>query len=607
MRKPTRLQNMTKLTNEQYDNLHQPNCERFNNAVPDTELDTVIVETKRRSNSYKYCPAKFNEQIGFIEEHFYKTTGGRGYIKMKRMRGSGQADVQTNEAEIHNAIRRRFGLELDKIIDNKLRATDTNVGRAGTLDLFKLYDENKLNNTGSQDELSRLLIKFDLTKPRKLLNQTIDITDASFKAKIRLYDVRSGHALPSNFNVIAHPLSQSFDEGPGRDLSSFSDLSSTNFLTSSVKSGTALGWYASGANFEGGLGAQNVDIIGSGTVGVSSMQYYYGVQHFPQGNEDLLIDVTKAVSGTLAGFIPDHGFRIAFSGSDENDKKSRFVKRFGSRHSANPLIRPVLEISFDDSIQDNRGNFYFDNTGSIFLQNNYRTNLANLKLTGTDVTGQDSLRVKLVKGDYSKTFFASQHTGPLGLGKQGIYSASLSISSDDTGEYARGKTLSSLISREKEVTFTEYWQSLDGTKAWHTGSLTIKALVPNSSLFEDNIDVYSTNCKASYSRKDQSRIQLFGINNEVKKEKSGKKPRHKKSEILENVFYRVLDADALVPIFEFGQDDNSTRVSTDGEGMYFDFHFDILPPGRAYLFEYLIVDKNSRKILRDRRTRFTVL
>ena len=110
---------MIKSTNEQYAKLHQPNCERFNNAVPDTELDSFIVETEKRSNNYKYCPTKFNEQMGFIEEHFYKTTGGRGYIKMKRMRGSGQPDVQTNEAEIHNAVRRRFGLELDKIIDNK--------------------------------------------------------------------------------------------------------------------------------------------------------------------------------------------------------------------------------------------------------------------------------------------------------------------------------------------------------------------------------------------------------------------------------------------------------------------------------------------------------
>ena len=110
---------MTKLTNEQYDNLHEINCDKFNNAVPDAELDPFIAETKRRNNNYKYCAAKFSEQIEFIEEQFYKTTGGRGYIKMKRMRVSAQVDVQTNDAEIHNAIRRRFGLELDKIIDNK--------------------------------------------------------------------------------------------------------------------------------------------------------------------------------------------------------------------------------------------------------------------------------------------------------------------------------------------------------------------------------------------------------------------------------------------------------------------------------------------------------
>ena len=32
----------------------------------------------------------------------------------------------------------------NKIIDNSFRASDANVGEAGTLDLFKLYDENKI-------------------------------------------------------------------------------------------------------------------------------------------------------------------------------------------------------------------------------------------------------------------------------------------------------------------------------------------------------------------------------------------------------------------------------------------------------------------------------
>ena len=31
----------------------------------------------------------------------------------------------------------------NRIINNKFRATDANVGQAGTLDLFKLYDEFK--------------------------------------------------------------------------------------------------------------------------------------------------------------------------------------------------------------------------------------------------------------------------------------------------------------------------------------------------------------------------------------------------------------------------------------------------------------------------------
>ena len=49
----------------------------------------------------------------------------------------------------------------DKIIDGNKRVDDANVGRSATLDLFKLWGETKLNNTGSLNELSRLLVKFD--------------------------------------------------------------------------------------------------------------------------------------------------------------------------------------------------------------------------------------------------------------------------------------------------------------------------------------------------------------------------------------------------------------------------------------------------------------
>ena len=215
----------------------------------------------------------------------------------------------------------------NKIIDERLRSTDANVGKAGTLDLFKLYDENQLNGTGSQDEISRLLVKFDLTKARDLMGSKLNINSSKFSAKIKLFDVRSGHATPSGFTVIAHPLSRSFFEGIGKDVSGFKDLSVANFLTASIVNGSPSTWFKSGANEEGSMNSNDIDIIGSGTI--KSVDYFfYGTQHFKTGDEDLSIDVSRAVSGTLANKLPDLGFRIAFSGSDETDKKSRFVKRF---------------------------------------------------------------------------------------------------------------------------------------------------------------------------------------------------------------------------------------------------------------------------------------
>ena len=88
--------------------------------------------------------------------------------------------------------------------------------------------------------------------------------------------------------------------------------------------------------------------------------------------------------------------------------------------------------------------------------------------------------------------------------------------------------------------------------------------------------------------------------------KPRKKAYARKSKVYENVYYRIRDADSLKIIFDFDEDKKSTRVSTDAEGMFFDFHFDVLPHGRSYLFEYMIVNRGTRKIVRDKRTRFTI-
>ena len=66
------------------------------------------------------------------------------------------------------------------------------------------------------------------------------------------------------------------------------------------------------------------------------------------------------------------------------------------------------------------------------------------------------------------------------------------------------------------------------------------------------------------------------------------------------------DRDSGKILIDFGEDDNSTRVSTDKQGMFFDFKFSPLPIGRTYMFEFLVVYRGVRLILNDRRANFKV-
>jgi hypothetical protein len=499
----------------------------------------------------------------------------------------------------------------NKIINNRLVADDANVGRAGTLDLFRLYNETTLRGSGSQDEVSRLLIKFDYSNIKELTGSKVNLNSSKFTAKLKLFDIVSGHAVPSNFNVVVFPLSQSFDEGVGRDIGSFGDLDIANFLTASYKNGSAVLWNLSGANKTGLLGSDDIDIIESGNLSDGNgLVALYKSKLFEIGTEDLEVDVTSIVSATLAGLIPDHGLRISFSGTEETDRKSRFVKRFASRHVSNPFIRPRIEVSFDDSIADNHGDFLFDASGSLFLQNYERSSRANI-VSGsalTPVTGDDCMKLKLKKDSYEFTIDVSQHTEGTGNNQVlGLYSASFAIPSNVTTKYDGVNSLAKLIAKEKEVTFEEFWQSADTSVGYHTGSITLK--IPTRSannLSLTDPEIYAINLLQEYDKSDKETIRLFGLSHINVDNKPRKKPVSKKSEIFSKVFYRIKDYDNGKIIIDFGESDNSTRVSSDRDGMFFDFHFDILPIGRTYTFEYLIIDRGTRLISRDERSHFRV-
>jgi len=307
----------------------------------------------------------------------------------------------------------------DKIINNSFSASNANTGRASTLDLFRLYNESYLSGVSPTNELSRLLIKFDYGRIRKFTHSTLNLNSTNFQAKLKLFDIMGGQATPSNFKLILFPLSQSFDEGIGRNVASYSDLDACNFATASYSNSTNNAWHLSGANAQGTIDTTsdtgypaNIDIIISGNLNDGDGTKGLGItQTFVEGGENLTMDVTTIVSATLAGILPDYGFRISFTGSQEEDNKTRFVKRFASRHVRNSSIQPRLDVSWDDTIVDNHKDFYFDLSGSLFLKNFTRGQPANI-VSGSSllpVTGNNCIKLTLRTGSFVFEASASQH------------------------------------------------------------------------------------------------------------------------------------------------------------------------------------------------------
>ena len=501
----------------------------------------------------------------------------------------------------------------NKIINNSFRATDANVGSAGTLDLFKLYAESATGSDVTPIELSRILIKFNLNPLRVEKSKgTLNTSHPSFKCTIKLTDVYGGQTTPSDFKLILFPLSKSFNEGPGRDVVSFADVGSANFITAS--SGSY--WSATGANHQGLIDSEFADIISSGSVG-DDIENLFQEQHFVKGTEDLEIDVTRIVSATLEDRLPDVGFRISYSGTQETDTQTRFVKRFASRHSTNFNKRPKMIVTYDDTVIDHHNNFFFNLTGTLFLNNYHRNSLANL-LSGSagllhGVSGTDCLTLRIESGSvtqstfFTKTITASQHK----IGDSfitGMYSATFALD-----EFTVTQSLRDEILNAGSATFREFWGSVPaggGDSGYDLGYFTSSFVVKtvDRSAFSnvpDRLFVNITNLKSSYQNFEKTRLRVFveDLGREIKAEKL---PLETKSEVYTRMFYRVRDYDSGDIIIPFESQSNGTKLSTDSDGLYFDFFMDSLAPGRAYVFDFIIKDGGIDQIFTDVPARFSV-
>ncbi len=193
--------------------------------------------------------------------------------------------------------------------------TASNFGASEILEVFKTGPSGTVAPHLSSS-FARALLQFDIGQFGSLTGS------ASASYKLVLFNAPHGDLLPYSYDLQAHPLSRSWDEGRGLDHEQLSDLGFANW--DKPKQGSF--WSTPG----GDLLPQSISF------------------HLDDGHEDVRMDVSSFVSSWVAG-TPNNGILVRVSSSLEADANDYFTKKFHGRATNFLDRRPYLELAFDDA------------------------------------------------------------------------------------------------------------------------------------------------------------------------------------------------------------------------------------------------------------------
>ena len=102
-----------------------------------------------------------------------------------------------------------------------------------------------------------------------------------------------------------------------------------------------------------------------------------------------------------------------------------------------------------------------------------------------------------------------------------------------------------------------------------------------------------------YSSLEMPEIRIFARDKKITSEPV-RIPIELKSHIINKAYYRIRDANSGDVLVRFSDKlatpNESTRISTDGEGMYFAFPASVLPRGKTYTIDIAYYDQGKRKV-----------
>ena len=509
----------------------------------------------------------------------------------------------------------------NKIVNSASRATGANVGYASTIDLFKLYGESTLKGVsgictiGGVDhldkteqectdlsgtwepnltELSRGLIYFDLSQLKSEIEDQVDVlTDSSLKIVLKMYDVQGTQVAPSNFILELCPLTVAFEEGIGDNIVTFSDNFDANWLSPSTDNT----WYTGGVDYS--------------DPAKTSIGAAIATQTFTSGLEDLEMDITTFVQAhwTNSSTTPNHGWMLKFTQTYEENGKSYFVKRFSSRHTRNPMLRPKIEASWSSYHEDDHLNFIEGQENKLTLRNYVNgvpTNVSANNTTGvrlrlswpdlTTNTWSREMRKDTTQVNSTDSVVSQVSIG--GIAQAGVYEAKITPNYLQSSESALKESLVASGS----LLIQELWDYEDeatgNTKILHSGSITLYDPLAVTNAAPTDYRFSLLDVKSIYESSETPTIRLFVRDRNLANEPV-RIPIQLPSKIIHKAYYQIKDTNNSKILVGFSDllstPNESTRISRDSEGMYFKFPISVLPRGRTYTIDIGYYDRGIRR------------
>ena len=296
------------------------------------------------------------------------------------------------------------------------------------------------------------------------------------------------------------------------------------------------------------------------------------------------------------GSKTNYGVGVFLTSSLETASYSYYTKKFFARQSQFFFKRPMIEARWDDSKQDDRGNFYLssslvpvaDNLMKLYLYNVVRGELTDIPAVGTN-----PLQVSIFSGSSTSGPTGSALSLPLGGGVttalDGLGNVNVTASHIETGIYSASFAYPSA----SITTIYDVWHSgsapdVLGTQ-YHTGSMiTIKTFDSDNYSFDQMYVSNVSNIKDYYFKNENARFRLYVRSKNWSPNIYTIASQEIENTIVNSVYYKIVRVTDNLNVIPYGTGStNHTKVSYDASGSYFDFDMSMLESDSVYALNFI--------------------